>query len=150
MFKKVLFPTDYSDASKKAVEYVKKLKEAGTEEVIILHVLDDGEMHSLKYYSASNPDIHDKVLKINNQRAKEELAVIADELRKIGLTVRVMIVEGIPFQEILRVEEEEDVSMVVMGSHGKSAIEGVFLGSVSTKVIRRSTRPVLVIRWKED
>ena len=149
MFKKVLFPTDYSDASKKALDYVKKLKEAGTEEVILLHVLDDAELHSLKYYGASNPDIYDTVNKLNHQRAKEELAIIADELKKTGLTVRVMIVKGIPFQEILRIEEKEDVSMVVIGSHGKSAIEGVLLGSVSTKVVRRSTRPVLVIRWKE-
>ena len=41
MFKKILYPTDFSDVSKKALEYIKQLKEAGTEEVIVLHVLDE-------------------------------------------------------------------------------------------------------------
>ncbi len=40
MFKKILYPTDFSEDAKKALEYVKKLKEAGTEEVVILHIIE--------------------------------------------------------------------------------------------------------------
>ena len=41
MFEKILFPTDFSDVSRKSLEYIKKLKEAGTKEVIVLHVVDE-------------------------------------------------------------------------------------------------------------
>ena len=44
MFKKILFPTDFSDASQKAVKYIKQLKGAGAQEVIILHVIDEKEL----------------------------------------------------------------------------------------------------------
>ena len=44
MFKKILYPTDFSDVSKKALEYLKKLKEAGTKEVIVLHIIDEREI----------------------------------------------------------------------------------------------------------
>jgi len=49
-------------------------------------------------------------------------------------------------REILRVEEEEGVSIIVIGSHGKTNIKEMLLGSVSEKVIRKSKNPVLVIK----
>ena len=48
--------------------------------------------------------------------------------------------------EKLKAEEEENVSVVVIGSHGKSCISEMLLGSVSEKVIRKSSKPVLVVR----
>jgi nucleotide-binding universal stress UspA family protein len=47
MFRKILYPTDFPDRSKKALTYLKKLKDAGTEEVEILHVVDTRSLHSL-------------------------------------------------------------------------------------------------------
>ncbi len=44
MFKKILFPTDFSDVSRKAMMYVKQLKGAGAQEVIVLHVIDEKEL----------------------------------------------------------------------------------------------------------
>jgi len=46
----------------------------------------------------------------------------------------------------LSVEEEEDVSAIVIGSHGKSNIKEMLLGSVSEKVIRKSKKPVLLVK----
>ena len=53
---------------------------------------------------------------------------------------------GVPFNEILRVAEEENASVIVLGSHGKSNMAEMFLGSVSEKVIRKSKKPVLVVK----
>ena len=63
-----------------------------------------------------------------------------------GLIVKVRIETGVPLKEILKVEEEEKVSAIVIGSHGKTNIKEMLLGSVSEKVIRRSKNPVLVIK----
>jgi nucleotide-binding universal stress UspA family protein len=71
---------------------------------------------------------------------------IERELEKNGLTVKVRVERGIPFREILRVEEEEGVSAIVIGSHGKTNLEEMLLGSVSEKVIRKSKKPVLVVK----
>jgi len=78
--------------------------------------------------------------------AKKEAGEIKTELKTNGFNVKVRIEKGIPFRDILRIEEEEDVSVTVIGSHGKSCVQEMFLGSVSEKVIRKSNRPVLVIR----
>jgi len=68
------------------------------------------------------------------------------ELKKCGFEVKVRIETGVPLTEILRVEQEEGVSVTVIGSHGKSNVKEMLLGSVSEKVIRKSERPVLVIK----
>ena len=68
------------------------------------------------------------------------------ELKQAGFDVKVRIERGIPFKEILRVEEEEGVSVIVIGSHGKSNVAEMLIGSVSEKVVRKSKKPVLVIK----
>ena len=78
--------------------------------------------------------------------AKKEAGEIKTELKTNGFNVKVRIEKGIPFRDILRIDEEEDVSVTVIGSHGKSCVQEMLLGSVSEKVIRKSNRPVLVIR----
>lgn len=52
---------------------------------------------------------------------------------------------GIPLREILKVEEE-DVSVIAIGSHGKSNLQEMFLGSVSEKVARKCKKPILIIK----
>ena len=67
-------------------------------------------------------------------------------MKESGFDVKVRIERRIPLREILRVEEEEGVSVIIIGSHGKTNIEEMLLGSVSEKVIRRTQKPVLVVK----
>lgn len=143
MYEKVLYPTDFSEASRKALPYLLGLKGAGLKEVVLLHVVDRREIDLLAPYS---PYLEKDPVKMMFQRAEEDARAMATELEEGGVTVKVRLEEGVPFEEILRVEEEEDVSLVILGSHGKSAIERMLLGSVSEKVVRKSKRPVLIVR----
>lgn len=60
--------------------------------------------------------------------------------------VRTALRHGTPHQEILAYVDEHDIDLVVMGTHGRSGIDRVLLGSVTEKVIRQATVPVLVTR----
>ncbi|MDO9528669.1 MAG: universal stress protein [Syntrophales bacterium] len=71
---------------------------------------------------------------------------IENDLREAGFKVKTRIETGFPFSEILRVENEENVSVIVMGSHGMSNLKEILLGSVSERVIRKAKKPVLVIK----
>lgn len=141
MFKKILYPTDFSQVSRKAMDYCKKLKAAGTEEVILLHVIEiDPNIEKLP------EKIREGFLTLLRGEPQGELDKMKGELEEAGIRTRVRIERGNPIKEILRVEEEEDVSAVIIGSHGKSNLEEVILGSVSENVVRKSTKPVLVIK----
>ena len=149
MFKKILYPTDFSDVAAKALDYIKKLREAGSQEVVILHVINQRMIESLMRHaiSDSNIDLWQKTAKEN---AQESLAEMSKELEALGFTVKNIIKTGFPWREILDLEEEEDPSIMVIGSHGRSNIGEIFLGSVSERVIRKCKRPVMVIKRDAD
>ena len=80
------------------------------------------------------------------EEAYEEVKPIESELKETGFEVKIRVVKGIPYSKILEVEQEEDVSAIVLGSHGRSNLSDMLLGSVSNHVIRHSKKPVLVIK----
>ncbi len=121
MFKKILYAHDLSEHSHKAIECVKAAAIAGGRDVVILHVREK----------------HEKGDESVLERAKEEL-------KKAGIDVKVLIEEGTPHKVILRVAEEEEATMIAMGSRGLGFIEGMILGSTTDVVTRRAKIPVLV------
>ncbi|MBN2033475.1 MAG: universal stress protein [Deltaproteobacteria bacterium] len=78
--------------------------------------------------------------------ALEQVKAIESELKKTGFKVKVKVERGVPQTKILGAEQEEDVSVIVLGSHGKSNLTEMLLGSVSEHVIRYCKNPVLVIK----
>ena len=150
MFTKILYATDFSDVSRKALEYVKKLREAGTKEVVVVHVIDQRDIVAIgagaAWLVAGVKEAEAELRKGMERKARKELNAIKLELRKLGLDVKIRLEIGVPFREILKVEEEENVSAIVIGSHGKSNIKEMFLGSVSESVIHQCKKPVIVIK----
>jgi nucleotide-binding universal stress UspA family protein len=141
MFKTILFPTDFSDVSLTAAKYIKQLKGAGAQEVIVLHVMDEKELLVLSR-------VPDQYLQITGQMEKEiakEMAAIEADMTAEGFRVKLKVKTGIPFKEIMKTAAEEKVSIIVVGSHGRSNIEEILLGSVSENVIRHAKVPLLVI-----
>ena len=153
MFKKILYPTDFSEPAGKVVAYLKQLRNAGAEEVVILNVihqriLDTLEtVHKAVYFQDGRyqEDAEAAQNRIEKERF-QKMAPIAAELDAAGFKVTTMAVAGYPVKAILKVEKEEDVSAIVMGSHGRSNFRGARLGSVSEKVARRSATPVLIVK----
>jgi nucleotide-binding universal stress UspA family protein len=71
-------------------------------------------------------------------------AILAAEERRVSYETEIL--EGSPAEEILKVAEAHDADLIVIGSRGRGAITGTVLGSVSSDVVHRSARPVLVAR----
>jgi nucleotide-binding universal stress UspA family protein len=145
MFKKILYPTDFSDVANSAIAFVKRFKDAGTEEVVILHVLDKSRYDAAAMFRGSDKDML-SIEKHWETDALNRLKPIEEELKKAGLKVKVRIVQDYPFRGILKVEEEEAVSAIIIGSHGITNIQEMLLGSVAEKVIRKARKPVLVVK----
>ena len=139
MFKKILFPTDFSDISKKALEHIKQLKAAGAEEVVALHAIDDRTLIEAGYV--------DSILEQLKDQSQKSMTDLARELEDAGLRVQTFVRVGVPFAQILAMEKEiGDFSLVVMGSHGKSNILDALMGSVAEKVVRKCKTPILIVK----
>ena len=154
LFEKVLYSTDFSPLAEYALDYVKKLKEAGAKEVIVVHVVDD--------LSIELPDGADllrekelfKILPEVDQEyvtsIVERLEAIKQELEKKELSVKLYLKYGNIPRQIVKVADKESVKLIVMGAHGKGLLTEIILGSVSTDVIRNANCPVLIVKKMEE
>lgn len=145
MFTKILYPTDFSEVAAKALKYIKKLKNAGGREVIMVHVINQRIIDGLVRHAMIDRDITQWRAKAE-EVAHESLDEIKGELERAGFAVKTIVQTGFPWNVILDVEKQEGPSIIVIGSHGRSNLSDMFLGSVSDRVIRKSRRPVLVIK----
>jgi nucleotide-binding universal stress UspA family protein len=145
MFRKILYPTDFSDVAAKALDYIKQLKEAGSQKVVLLNVINQRIIDGLMRQAMLDKDIM-QWRKKAEEIAQESLMEIGKQLEDIGFAVKCIVKTGFPWDVILDVEKKEAPSIIVIGSHGRSNIGDIFLGSVSDRVIRKSKRPVLVIK----
>ena len=149
MFEKILYPTDFSDVSKKALAFIMGMREAGVKEVVVLRVIDQKRTeyaHGISWVGKDEIEFFDSVNQQLEQEAVEELKPIKSKLRAAGLAVKLRVEKGVPRLKILEVEKEEDVSVIVLGSHGRSNLAEMLLGSVSEHVIRHCKKPVIVIK----
>lgn len=135
-FVRILHPTDFSDCAHKAFNVVKRLRTANAGEVLLLHVQDERAMHHRP------PEQLAEFNRVDMERLEE----MRRALLLYGFPqVRILICHGIPFVETLRVAEEEDACLIVLGSKGRSAVAEMLSGSTFENVIRQSRRPVLVV-----
>lgn len=136
LFSKILYPTDWSDCAKEALRYLKGLKDAGVDEVIVVHVMDEKAM------KLQPPDI----FRMFEKTDKEKLEEVKQELEREGFRVKTHLHVGKAGADLIRIAKERGVSLIVMGSHGKGYVEGILWGSVSRNVVEYSDRPVLLIK----
>jgi len=155
MFRKVLFPTDFSQGAYKAIRIFEKKNHVEIQELILMSVVEESlieEMmdgYSLLYNSEMN-ELKDIEKKLTDERMKklEEKGRIVQEIlkpKKLKLKVEV----GLSYKKILETADEEDVSLILLPSHGKLDFTDVFLGSTTGRVLKTTKKPVLLIKTYE-
>ena len=147
--KKILYPTDFGESAKDALRYAVMLGEEFGAEVVMMHVL------SLYQESPVSPtDEFDKMenyaQKMDdelNRKAHKRIDELIEKHSGAALKIRKIIVRGFsPYQEIIRVAEQEKTDLIVMGTYGRSGVTHFLFGSTTEQVVRLSYCPVLSVR----
>ena len=132
IFQKVLLPNDFSEFAGETVSFMKDIKEI--KEMILLNVVNKGET--------------EEEIEENVKEAKNKLKDIKEELDRADLKVKEHVRVGNPPEEIIVTAEDDDVSLIAMSPHGKGWFRELLVGSTTYAVVRRASRPVLVVRAK--
>ena len=139
--KNILCPVDHSDCSKEALKYAVSFAIKDNSKLYLLHVIDICAYdESINAMTPQIPD--DETLA---QLKTKLLDCIPEEMRD-DMNVEALVVQGIPFVEIISTAKRNDVDMIVLGSHGRTGISHMMMGSVSEKVVRKAPCPVLTVR----
>ncbi|MCH8828162.1 MAG: universal stress protein [Planctomycetes bacterium] len=143
---KILIATDFSDHSRIALRYAAEFARVFDSQVLICNVVEaSGILSQLppggeSYFPPNLPEVH--------RRQSEELCAKLQAEFPAGKS-EVRVVVGKPFAEIVRMAREEDVDLIVLGTHGRGAIGHMLLGSVAERVVRKAPCPVLTVREGE-
>ncbi|MFB6122819.1 MAG: universal stress protein [Haloferacaceae archaeon] len=142
MTEQILVPIDGSEPSKKALDFA--LEQFPDADVVALTVVDPTDVG---YASIeATPSTFQKLHEAAREEAERVLDEATDRAAERGRDVRTERVVGAPARAIVDYAEEHDVDQVVVGSHGRTGVTRVLLGSVAETVVRRSPVPVTVVR----
>jgi len=135
----VLVPTDGSTASEDAIEHAIDLAAKYGATLHALYVVDAGTYSSLE----AAADVVADELRAEGTEAVEAIAAQAEDA---GVTAETAIETGIVHRSIVDYVDNEDIDLVVMGTHGRTGVGRFLLGSVAEKVIRTADAPVMTVR----
>jgi universal stress protein A len=142
MFKKILCPVDFSEYTPDILNYAAGLAKQFGAELHLLHVIPNLSYFS-PYESFLTPDNLSAIERNIEAEVDDEYAKATKDL---GLPVRKVTRKGVAFVEIIDYIKAEEIDLVVMGTHGRSGVEHILIGSVAEKVVRKAPCPVLTIR----
>ncbi|MHB1663882.1 MAG: universal stress protein [bacterium] len=142
MFKKILCPVDFSEtsinASNKAIELAEQLKST----IIFIHVIDINLMQNAGDLSFGSIDMYETL-------AEEEKGLL-NKLEQLaiskGVVVKTTLTHGVPHEIIRETAKNENCELIVMGTHGRTGLSRVLLGSVAESIVRQTDLPVLLFR----
>ncbi len=139
--RRILVPFDFSEYSEKAFTWALAMAERWRARLLLLHVVPQPSYPSM-VMGTFNVAEFETGLKVDAEaRAKEFLGRTGS--KTVQIDARFVI--GEPFNDICRIAEEERADLIVMGSHGRTGLSHVLLGSVAERVVRHAPCPVLVV-----
>ena len=145
MFKHILVPTDFGEASERALDVAMSLAEKFEAQVTMLNASwcppTIYSPYALGLYWPTD---------LITTAAKEELERELVKARARYAKIDGLVVTSEPCQAILKVAQERGSDMIVMGTHGRHGLSRVLLGSVAEKIVRLSPIPVLTVSGKSD
>ena len=139
--KKILCPVDHSECSYLALKYAISLALKDEAKLYLMHVIDS-RLYDTEIYKFSQH----KLSEIDESKIREDLMKSLPEGTTDVLEVETLVVKGVPFNEIINAATEINVDIIVIGTHGRTGLSHVMLGSVAEKVVRKSLCPVLTVR----
>lgn len=144
--KKILVPTDFSEHAEYALKVAAQIARENNSEIILLHMLE--LPHQAGDAIGSGHQIPEIMFYKN--KALENLEELMDSDFLDGINVSEAVQFEKAFDGIMKIIKKNEVDLVVMGSHGTSGFEEMFIGSNTEKVVRFSDVPVLVIKNQVD
>lgn len=144
--KAILFATDFSESSDYAFEYAHSLAKKFNARLLIIHVIN--EPVDLRGFYVPH---------ISFEKLEEEIEEGAQKMMEKFCRTHIrdydnyetFIAPGIPYDEIIKKGVESSADLIIMGTHGRTGLDHVLFGSTAEKVVRKSSIPVMTIRFQE-
>ena len=142
--RRVLHPSDFSRASGAAFSKAVDLAKANRAELLLVHVL--APVIPMLGDGYVSPKIYQDVEASTRVHAKKELDSLIAKAKKAGVRAKPLLLDGTAHDQIVRAARSRRADMIVIGTHGRTGLARLFLGSVAGRVVSSARCPVLTVR----
>ena len=139
--KRILVPIDFSDCSRKALQYALPLAQQHEAAVTLLYVVSPA--YGGAEFGALNYAELEATMRAS---AEQQLAKLAAAEARGGVSIETLVRVGSPLWEIIEAARKLTADLIVISTHGRTGLKHVFLGSVTEGVVQRAPCPVFVVR----
>jgi nucleotide-binding universal stress UspA family protein len=144
MFRRVLFGTDFSPASRPAFRRAVALVRESRGRLLIVHVMPSGMPLGAEGYVTAR--MYQEMETAIRQSAQKQLDRLVAQAKKAGVAVRGLLLSGAAPEAIVLTARKERSDVVIVGTHGRTGLERLLAGSVASRIVGTAPCPVLTVR----
>ena len=145
--RRILHPSDFSKASGAAFTKAVDLAKTNRADLVLLHVLAP-PLPLMAGDGYVSPQVYEDLDKSARAYASKELASLVAKAKKAGVRANAVLRDGIAHEQIVRASRSPLADMIVIGTHGRTGLAKLFLGSVAGRVVSTAKCPVMTVRGK--
>jgi nucleotide-binding universal stress UspA family protein len=145
--RRILYATDYSKASGRALDEAVNLAKQNNAELLVVHVIEP-----VGQYAAGDDfggaELYMKIQDANKQDSERSMQKLMRKLQQAKVNAKSLLLKGVAYDQIVRAAKNRKASMIVIGTHGRTGLSKLFMGSVAGKVVSLATCPVVTVRGR--
>lgn len=145
--RRIVHPTDFSKASAAAFDKAVELAKSNGAQLTLVHVLA-GPPPMIAGDGYITPKVYDDLDRSQRAYAAKEMGRLVAKAKRAGAKTTSVVRDGIASEQIVRAARSPKADMIVIGTHGRTGLAKLFLGSVAGRVVSTATCPVMTVRGR--
>jgi nucleotide-binding universal stress UspA family protein len=143
--RRIMHATDFSRASTAAFKRALAMAKADRAQLIVTHAMTPPSL-ALPGEGYVSPRLYEDLETSARGEAQKRLDAIVARARKAGVRATGLLLEGVPHERVARAARARKADLLVIGTHGRTGLAKLFLGSVATRLVANAPCPVLTVR----
>ncbi|HZD39524.1 MAG TPA: universal stress protein [Terriglobales bacterium] len=145
--KKILYATDYSKASARALDEAVRLARQNDAELLVVHVIEPVTPY-VTGEDFGSAELYMKLEETTKKEAEFSMNKLLDKLQTSKVKAKGLLLKGTPDEQIVNTAKRRNADLIVIGTHGRTGLSKLFMGSVAGKVVSTANCPVLTVRGR--
>ena len=145
--RRILYATDFSKASARALDEAVSLAKQNHAELLVVHVIEPAGQYAAGE-DFGGAELYMKLEEAAEQDAQRSMQKLMGKLKQARVNAKSLLLKGLAHEQIVKAARSRKANMIVIGTHGRTGLSKLVMGSVAGKVISLASCPVVVVRGK--